>query len=161
MIVGEVKEGAARLNRAMRDPGVLEVALARFGCCPPEDAHEVTRELLANGHAENHAGQTVRIIAFGDTKDEPSSHSGRTTVSMRHVVEYLQGYLSQHWPVLRHAYRTSARRLATTPADGRSDADRSGTLHGSGDCRSRTFARRGPPEPLRSPGRFPFRIPGP
>lgn len=103
MIVGEVKEGAARLNRAMRDPGVLEVALARFGCCPPEDAHEVTRELLANGHAENHAGQTVRIIAFGDTKDEPSSHSGRTTVSMRHVVEYLQGYLSQHWPVLRHA----------------------------------------------------------
>jgi len=32
MIVGEVKEGAARFNAAMRDPVVLEVALARFGC---------------------------------------------------------------------------------------------------------------------------------
>src|SRR5690348_4607764 len=38
MIVGEVKEGAARSNAAMRDPAVIEVALARFGCCPPEHA---------------------------------------------------------------------------------------------------------------------------
>lgn len=106
MIVGEVKEGAARLNRAMRDPGVLEVALARFGCCPPEDAREVTRELLTKGHAETHAGQTIRVVAFGNTKDEPSHqppHSAPRTIPMRHVVQYLQSYLSQHWAVLRHA----------------------------------------------------------
>lgn len=35
MIVGEVKEGAPKLNPAMRDPAVLEAAFARFGCCTP------------------------------------------------------------------------------------------------------------------------------
>lgn len=33
MIVGEVKEGPAPFNSATRDPEVLGVALARFGCC--------------------------------------------------------------------------------------------------------------------------------
>lgn len=106
MIVGEVKEGAARLNHAMRNPDVLEVALARFGCCSPEEAREVTRALLTRGLAETHAGQSIRIVAFGDAKDETArtpSRSGLTTVSMRHVVEYLQDYLRQHWVVLRHA----------------------------------------------------------
>ncbi len=40
------------------------------------------------------------MVAFGDVRD------GRTrtwmTVSMRHVVEFLQRYLREHWDVLRH-----------------------------------------------------------
>ena len=32
MIVGEVKEGRAELNRGARDPRVLEAVLTRFGC---------------------------------------------------------------------------------------------------------------------------------
>ena len=47
MIVGEVKEGPARLNAAMGNPSVLGVALARFGCCSLDHAETVTRELLA------------------------------------------------------------------------------------------------------------------
>ena len=49
MIVGEVKEGAARFNAATRDPLVLEIALARFGCCPPEHARDLTHRLLSRG----------------------------------------------------------------------------------------------------------------
>lgn len=33
MIIGEVKEGRAELNKAARDPLVLETVLTRFGCC--------------------------------------------------------------------------------------------------------------------------------
>ncbi|MEQ1575729.1 MAG: hypothetical protein ABL993_15930, partial [Vicinamibacterales bacterium] len=102
MIVGEVKEGAARLNAAMRDPVVLEVALSRFGCCPAEHAPTLTRQLLARGHATTPAGHSIRIVAFGDIPD--SVRQGPwTTVPMRHVVLFLRGYLREHWAVLRHA----------------------------------------------------------
>ena len=74
MIVGEVKEGAARLNAAMRDPVVLEVALSRFGCCPAEHAPTLTRQLLARGHATTPAGHSIRMVAFGDI---PGQRSGK------------------------------------------------------------------------------------
>lgn len=102
MIVGEVKEGHARLNRAMRDPAVIEIALARFGCCSAAHAREVTHELLAHGRSTTSAGHTIRIVAFGDA-EVGESLARCTTVPMRHVVEYLQDYLGQHWSVLRHA----------------------------------------------------------
>lgn len=102
MIVGEVKEGPARLNRAMRDPVVIAVALARFGCCSATHAREVTGELLAKGHATTPEGHSIRIVAFGDAEDG-EFHTGWTTVPMRHVVEYLQDYLGRHWTVMRHA----------------------------------------------------------
>jgi hypothetical protein len=102
MIVGEVKEGAARLNAAMRDPVVLEVALARFGCCPEEHASILTRQLLARGHATTPGGHSIRMVAFGDIPD--SDRQGPwTTVPMRHVVLFLRDYLREHWAVLRHA----------------------------------------------------------
>ena len=102
MIIGEVKEGAARFNPAMRDPAVLQVALVRFGCCPPDHVQQVTRELLAHGRASVPGGHSIRIIAFGDVQknDPPAAWK---TVAMRHVVQFLQTYLKAHWPVLRHA----------------------------------------------------------
>ena len=33
MIIGEVKEGRARLNKSMRNSSLIAAALARFGCC--------------------------------------------------------------------------------------------------------------------------------
>ena len=101
MIVGEVKEGAARFNAAMRDPAVLEVALARFGCCPTGHARGVAQQLLSHGHAIAPGGHSVRMIAFGDVPDDGVPKSWMT-VSMRHVVEFLQQYLREHWDVLRH-----------------------------------------------------------
>lgn len=102
MIVGEVKEGAARFNAAMRDPVVLEIALARFGCCSAEHARELTRELLSRGRVDTPAGHAVRIVAFGAV---PAGTSDRhaTIVPMRHVVDFLRRYLRDHWDVLHHA----------------------------------------------------------
>ena len=42
------------------------------------------------------------MVAFGDKRD-PVHEGNWTTVSMRHVVEFLRGYLKKHWEVLRHA----------------------------------------------------------
>ena len=102
MIVGEVKEGTPRLNRAMRDPAVLATALKRFGCCPAEDSDALTREVLRTGSAVTPAGHTIRIVVFGDAAG-PVKGGPWLIVPMKHVVEYLQDYLSQHWSVLRHA----------------------------------------------------------
>ena len=101
MIVGEVKEGAARFNAAMRDPAVLAVALARFGCCPPEHVKGVVQQLLSQRHAVAPGGHSVRMVAFGDVTDDGHT-AAWMTVSMRHVVEFLQQYLREHWDVLRH-----------------------------------------------------------
>lgn len=103
MIVGEVKEGAARLNHALRDPAVLSVALARFGCCPPEEAPSLAQQLIRHGIAATSAGHVIRVVAFGATLDADGHHGSRHTVAMAHVVEFLQGYLHEHWPVVRHA----------------------------------------------------------
>jgi hypothetical protein len=42
------------------------------------------------------------MVAFGDV-DEREQSTAWTTVSMRHVVQFLQKYLREHWDVLRHA----------------------------------------------------------
>ena len=102
MIVGEVKEGAARFNPAMRDPAVLSVALTRFGCCAPEHAHDVTQQLLSRGITVTPRGHSIRMVAFGDVGEGDRSGVG-TIVPMRHVVQFLQKYLREHWMVLRHA----------------------------------------------------------
>ena len=102
MIVGEVKEGTARLNDAMRDPVVLEVALRRFGCCAAEHAADITKQLLAKGHVTAPEGHSIRMVAFGDVADG-DRRGPWTTVPMRHVVMFLRTYLKDHWSVLRHA----------------------------------------------------------
>ena len=102
MIVGEVKEGAARMNDAMRDPVVLEVALTRFGCCAPEHAAGIANQLLAKGHATAPEGHSIRMVAFDDVADG-DRRGPWTTVPMRHVVTFLRAYLKSHWSVLRHA----------------------------------------------------------
>src|SRR5262245_30838329 len=102
MIVGEVKEGLARFNEATRDPAVLAVALARFGCCSAAHADHIAHELVTRGRTDTPEGHVVRMVAFGGAPDH-ASHSRSTVVSMRHVVEFLRQYLHEHWDVLRHA----------------------------------------------------------
>ena len=48
MIIGEVKEGRAELNRAARDPNVLTSVLTRFGCCSHKQAPALVKHLLQN-----------------------------------------------------------------------------------------------------------------
>lgn len=103
MIIGEVKQGAAELNPSARRKEVLAAALARFGCCPVDGASETVQTLVREGSAVTPDGHRLRLVAFGSSV----SAGGATTyeqIPLGHVLEYLQGYIRDHWPVLRHAH---------------------------------------------------------
>lgn len=101
MLIGEVKEGKAELNRAARDPHVLEVVLARFGCCPAAEAREIVQRLIRAGSAPMPDGHTVRLVAFG-AAPKAGEEKGYLVVPLAHCVAFLQQHLRDHWDVLRH-----------------------------------------------------------
>lgn len=101
MLIGEVKEGHAELNRATRDTDVLRTVFTRFGCCPPEHVPALVKRLLHEGATTTPAGHTVRLVAFGSEVGGPPSPPC-TVVSLGHVVGYLRDYLREHWEILRH-----------------------------------------------------------
>lgn len=100
MIIGEVKEGRARLNKTMRNPSVIAATLARFGCCHPADAEAMAQRLLHKGRAETREGHEVRVVVFASGGDGDPRFQ---IVSLGHVVAFLRGYLRQHWNLLSHA----------------------------------------------------------
>jgi hypothetical protein len=102
MIVAEVKEGHARLNRAARDPGVLEAALVRFGCCEAKEAGQVVVRLIQKGEASTGHGHRIRLLAFGSTVPGAGS-GGYTAISLGHVLSFLRTHLRDNWEVVQHA----------------------------------------------------------
>jgi hypothetical protein len=96
MIVGEVKEGAPKLNPAMRDPAVLEAAFARFGCCAASDAPGLVQELLRTGQVVAPEGHLIRTVAFGNTT-HPNRSGNWHTVPLEHILDYLRQYLQHNW----------------------------------------------------------------
>jgi hypothetical protein len=91
MIVGEVKEGRARLNRPADDPRVIEAALVRFGCCPEPLVRPLVQTLLTSGSVDLPSGHRLRRVAFGAAIPEPDTPY--RVVSLGQVVSYLQAYL--------------------------------------------------------------------
>ena len=102
MIVGEVKEGRAELNRGARDPRVLEAVLTRFGCCSVADAPTVASDLLQRGFSEPPHGHRTRLVAFGTHAPAPLGYRCQV-ILLSHVVSFTQQFLRQHWDILRHA----------------------------------------------------------
>lgn len=102
MLIGEVKEGHAELNRNARNPDVLRTVLARFGCCSLREVDKTIQELLNKGEADAHAGHRVRLMAFGSS-DGPPPQGGYSTLTLGHIADFIEGYLDQYWKVLRHA----------------------------------------------------------
>ncbi len=101
MVIGEVKEGRARINENMLRPEVLEVVLTRFGCCLPAHAPTLIDTLLRHGRAITHAGHQVRLMVFA-ASTESVGIPGCTRISLGHVVRFLQDHLDAHWDVLHH-----------------------------------------------------------
>ncbi len=100
MIIGEVKEGRAELNKAARDPDVMRVALRRFGCCTPmEDS--VVEDLISTGRAQLTFGYHVRLVAFGAYP--PDRNPGYEVVLLKDVTDFLEDYIRTYWDVLHHA----------------------------------------------------------
>jgi hypothetical protein len=100
MLVGEVKEGAARLNAAARDPAVVRAGLIRFGCCTPEEAPGVVTDLVRTGRATTAAGHQIRMVVFASRVEEEPA--GYTVIPLGHVARFLQDHLGRHWEVVRH-----------------------------------------------------------
>jgi hypothetical protein len=100
MIIGEVKEGRAELNKAASQPEVLATALTRFGCCPHSHAAPLALDLLRHGSVATAAGHRVRLVAFGSLP--PAHRSAEYAVFvLSQVIEYLRSYMSRHWDRLQ------------------------------------------------------------
>lgn len=100
MLIGEVKEGRAELNRNARNPDVLRTVLARFGCCSPEHVDPVVEQLIRKGKATTHANHCIRLMAFGSVAQGNHSYA---TITTGHIVQFIENYLDEHWEVLRSA----------------------------------------------------------
>lgn len=102
MIVGEIKEGRAELNRGARDPRVLAAALVRFGCCAPGEARRTVQQLRQRGEVDTGHGHRVRLFSFGSVVP-PGGTPGYTAMSLGHIVTFLEEHLQASWAVARHA----------------------------------------------------------
>ena len=100
MIIGEVKEGRAEINESATDPDVIAKVLRRFGCCAAEEARQVALLLLARGAADTQAGHSVRLVAFGTSRDAPGNY---LKVMLSDVVAYVDRYIAENWEVVRAA----------------------------------------------------------
>ncbi len=106
MIIGEVKAGRAHFNPAASNPLIVAAGLARFGCCSPDAAKDLARQLIRRGRAETSHGHTVRMVAFGSRTDQATRWH---TVAIGHIVQFLTDYLRKHWSELRYAdFKNSA-----------------------------------------------------
>ena len=101
MIIGEVKEGEAELNRGARDPAVLRGALTRFGKIKPEETEAIIGELLRKGEATASSGPRVRLLAFGSYRGRSSG--GYKVITLGHVLEFLESVMRENWTAMRHA----------------------------------------------------------
>lgn len=99
MIIGEVKEGRAHVNKSMRHPAVISAALARFGCCSLDHAERTAEKLLHTGHAETPEGHHVRIMVFAPSGEEDRRYE---LLPLSHVTSFLRGFLHEHWEVMKH-----------------------------------------------------------
>ena len=100
LIIGEVKQGGARLNRGAHDPSVMRAALARFGSVDEGRAREVVEDLLARGHATTPCGHNVRVMVFASYADR-SPGPGVRVVTLGHMKQFVTGYLREFWDIFR------------------------------------------------------------
>jgi hypothetical protein len=101
MIIGEVKEGHAELNRTLCEPSVLREVLTRFGCCTPFEAESAVQELLRKGQSQTRCGHRVRLVAFGSLRSGGGPR--HTVITLGHIVTFLRDYIRRYWDVLHHA----------------------------------------------------------
>jgi hypothetical protein len=100
MIIGEVKEGRAVLNRAASNPSVLAAALTRFGCCEPHEAVRLAQQLAQEGRATTPGGHRVRLVAFGSLPPEVLSRRFEV-ILLGDILEYLREHVHRNWSRLQ------------------------------------------------------------
>ncbi len=106
ILIGEVKEGAAELNRRLTTADVLHSALRRAGCCSEEHIAAAASVLAVRGEfitSVNHGPSCRARLAFfcGRVEDPPSP--AVLIVTLDHILEFIMGRLREYRPVLRSA----------------------------------------------------------
>jgi hypothetical protein len=101
VIIAEVKEGAAELNKAARDPKVLRAVLDRFGAMDPDVAQQVVDELVRTGTAMHPSGLLrFRQMVFASLP--PTRHHFRYTwINHGHIVEWMREQVRDHWDEIK------------------------------------------------------------
>jgi hypothetical protein len=100
LIIGEIKEGKAELNKGAQETNVMKVALRRFGCCDKRDSKAVD-QLVSNGRATLASGNQVRLVAFG-TSPPDVPEAKYEVILLRQITEFLDDYIRQYWRILKH-----------------------------------------------------------
>jgi hypothetical protein len=100
LIIGEIKEGKAELNRATREVNVMRVALRRFGCCDESDS-QVIDHLVKKGRATLGSGHQVRLVAFGTSRPDIPDPKYQV-ILLQQIMEFLKDYMQQYWKILKH-----------------------------------------------------------
>lgn len=106
LMIGEVKEGAGELNRKLSTPEILHAALRRSGCCPEAHIAHTAAELARRGEFYINDGSgvacRVRLVSFCGYVD-PGRLPGILTVTLEHIVRFVDERLRTYWPILRSA----------------------------------------------------------
>lgn len=95
-IIGEVKEGAASLNKAATDPAVLRAVLERFGEVDSEVADVLVEELARAGEAIHPAGIRVRLMVFA-SKPPDQRNFRYTWLGLGDVGAWLATQIRDNW----------------------------------------------------------------
>lgn len=100
VIIAEVKEGAAVLNRAATHPEVLAAVLRRFGDMRPEIISDLVEELTASGVAFHPAGIRFRLMVFA-SKPPTSTEVRYEWLSLGSISTWLRGQIRENWDLVK------------------------------------------------------------
>ncbi|MEM7227208.1 MAG: hypothetical protein AAF432_00190 [Planctomycetota bacterium] len=91
VIIGEVKEGRAELNRGARQHATMIAALRRISYIKPDRANRIAKELIERGHVRiKDRNIRIRVIAFGGRRsDREPSHTH--VILLRECLDFLVG----------------------------------------------------------------------
>jgi hypothetical protein len=102
VIVGEVKEGHARVNPALRRPETVAFALRRLGCCPEPHLDAEAGQVVRLGQRElampGGVRCRVRLVAFAGRGSAPER--GVLTVPLGHCADVIAERLREARDVL-------------------------------------------------------------
>jgi len=104
VILGEVKEGASRLNPRLMEPKILRAAVRHTGGCIPGDLDRIVEDLIGHGEAGaihcNGGAQMIRLVAFGGTRPDPTEKNFHV-IPLADILKFLRGVIEDNEEVFK------------------------------------------------------------